>query len=563
MVEKKEGFLEQDVDIGYRGSREAIKSTIWPGSVELHGHPQMALPGFFFIQRSFMDTENLIKCEQKLLSILLLDLPSLKIWMEDVGKLTSEKFTERHKSIVDAIESVYLYSSGLLNIDTYENFLKQKSKDINFINAQRIVFRAAEVQVADPANLLMLKSQVERNYEEEQSKNIIIKLSENRKRLGLYQALGMALDEYAKIKKENEETFTVVPACAIQPVKIEWLWQDRFPLGMLSLVCGEGGMSKSTFTFDMAARVSTGADFADKSKAPIGSVMIISGEDDPAAVIRPRLDVANADVSKIFIYTPGKDYFTLSDLPALKNRLNSIPDCKMVVIDPIGAFMGRADSHRDAEVRGVLAPLATLAQEKNIAIILVAHFNKGGQGRSANDRIMGSVGFRNACRAVYLVMEDKNTGQRLLLPNKNNLAGDIKGLSYQIETVEHPTAGKQIRIKWEGPVEITAEQLLRDQQGEEDTDRQEAKVWLKEELAGGAKNANTIQKDAKSIGISESTLRRAKQDLGIKSVKSCYSGAWQWVLPERYNPMQDQALSEMCEQQLKEFDPDDLGTIIT
>jgi hypothetical protein len=56
--------------------------------------------------------------------------------------------------------------------------------------------------------------------------------------------------------------------------------------------------------------------------------------------------------------------FTLQNVEELEAALKMHPDCKMVVVDPIGSFIGGdTDTHRDNEVRAVLAPVAKLAAE--------------------------------------------------------------------------------------------------------------------------------------------------------------------------------------------------------
>lgn len=54
----------------------------------------------------------------------------------------------------------------------------------------------------------------------------------------------------------------------------------------------------------------------------------------------------------------------------------------MVVIDPISAYMGVADSHNNADVRSILAPLSELAAKHRVAIVAVSHLNKGSGPRN-------------------------------------------------------------------------------------------------------------------------------------------------------------------------------------
>src|SRR5439155_18059309 len=111
-----------------------------------------------------------------------------------------------------------------------------------------------------------------------------------------------------------------------------------------------------------------------------------------------------------------------------------IGDVRLVVIDPVSAYLGDTDSHKNAEVRGMLAPLTTLAGSHSAAIILVSHLTKS-QSANALMRVQGSIAFAALCRAVWGVTADKDNRQRrLFMPLKNNLGQDKTGLAYAIES---------------------------------------------------------------------------------------------------------------------------------
>ncbi|MFQ5463785.1 MAG: AAA family ATPase, partial [Phycisphaerae bacterium] len=87
----------------------------------------------------------------------------------------------------------------------------------------------------------------------------------------------------------------------VSPEPIHWLWPGKIALGKLSMIVGDPGLGKSFLTLDMAARISTGAPWPDSRETPnpAGGVILLSAEDDPGDTIRPRLDAAHADVSRI------------------------------------------------------------------------------------------------------------------------------------------------------------------------------------------------------------------------------------------------------------------------
>ena len=123
--------------------------------------------------------------------------------------------------------------------------------------------------------------------------------------------------------------------------------------------------------------------------------MLLSAEDDPADVIRPRLDAAGADASKVHLLTgtchvgvDGQEretMFTLADVGILEEAITRLPDCRLVVVDPIGSYLGgKTDAHRDNEVRAVLTPVGKLAERHGAAVVIVAHRRKA-SGDIADD----------------------------------------------------------------------------------------------------------------------------------------------------------------------------------
>ena len=153
----------------------------------------------------------------------------------------------------------------------------------------------------------------------------------------------------------------------VQTRGVDWLWPGRIPAGRATLLVGRPGEGKSFVTMDWASRVSTGTPWPDGTACPRGSVILISGEDDPRDTLRPRLDAHDADTSRIHLLamkrlqTPDGNtqevMFTLDDVTTLENAIQQVSDCRLIIIDPIGSFIGaKTDAHRDNEVRGVLAP---------------------------------------------------------------------------------------------------------------------------------------------------------------------------------------------------------------
>ena len=236
------------------------------------------------------------------------------------------------------------------------------------------------------------------------------------------------------------------------------------------MLAGDPGLGKSFVTLDMAARVLRGAAWPDEMpsaeggvpsvegrtevsvgtaflppsplRLPPSSVVLLSAEDDMSKTIRPRLEALGADCLRIEAVegieghdadgTYSRPFDMSRDLAHLITAIERSGDCRLVVIDPISAYLGRVSENANAEVRSLLAPLAELAAKYNLAVVAVSHLRKEDGG--AMYRTMGSMAFVAAARASWIITRDPDQSRRrLMLPVKNNLADDVGGLAYTIE----------------------------------------------------------------------------------------------------------------------------------
>jgi hypothetical protein len=204
----------------------------------------------------------------------------------------------------------------------------------------------------------------------------------------------------------------------------------------------------------------------------------------------------------------------------------------MVGIDPLSAYLGKAESWKDAEVRALLAPLAALAERRNVAIVGIMHLNKDSQ-RRALYRAQGSLAFVAAARAVHVVTADQDSpDRRLFLPLKLNIAAQPCGLAFTIPN----DAGGPSRVTWQtDPVTVDAEEALgMSHLPEEQAERRDAVSFLSSVLAGGKIPAKEINRQTKENGISPRSLYRAKVALNVRSKREggiADEGLWYWELP--------------------------------
>jgi putative DNA primase/helicase len=315
----------------------------------------------------------------------------------------------------------------------------------------------------------------------------------------------------------------------VQAQPIRWLWPGRFARGKVSMIAGNPGLGKSQMTASLAAIVTTGGRWpVDGGACCAGSVVFLSAEDDAADTIKPRLLAAGADTSRCYMLDAVADRdadgaprirsFNLqSDLDRLAALLDRIGDVALVVIDPISAYLGGTDSHKNAEVRAVLAPLAELAARHGAAVVCVSHLNKAG-GNEALMRVTGSLAFVAAARAAYVVARDKDDPERrLFLPLKNNIGNDQVGLAFKLESCELVGGIQTSRVMWEPePVTVTADEAMRPAEPDEErSQRDEIADWLQDLLYPGRMKSQEVQSKAKQAGFAWRSVQRAAKEAGV------------------------------------------------
>jgi hypothetical protein len=336
----------------------------------------------------------------------------------------------------------------------------------------------------------------------------------------------------------------------IEAKPVCWLWPGRIARGKLTMIAGNPGLGKSQITASIAAVVTTGGRWpVDGEQCKPGEMLFLSAEDDPADTLRPRLEASGADLRRVHFvdgvtvgYTgdgtrTNRTFSMEGDLQALGSKLAELGGVAGVVIDPITAYLGDTDSHKNADVRGLLAPLSELAARHNTAIICVSHLTKAG-GAQALMRVTGSLAFVAAARAAYLVTADpQDKTRRFFLPMKNNLGPDAEGLAFRIEGATVPSSAGALatsRVCWETePVQITADEAMEAETPATTSALDAAVDWLRETLADGPVATERVLNMAKAAGIAEKTLRRASQNLRVRKEKLGMAAGWSWSLPPK------------------------------
>jgi hypothetical protein len=350
-------------------------------------------------------------------------------------------------------------------------------------------------------------------------------------------------------------TAVLVRADKMKPESINWAWKNRFAFGKLAVLAGDPGLGKSTILIELAALHSIGGEFpCGEGRAQQCEALILTAEDGLRDTLIPRLMAAGADLEKIHFLTgtkgEGTDDESLFDLgrdmPALRKALKEHPNIRILIIDPLTAYLGPIKAKENSEVRRVLAPLVKLIEETGVLAIGNNHLNKS--AGKALYRVLDSIAFVAVGRTVHLVIKDAdNPDNRKLICDKTNIGSKPLGLTYLVQKtwITAPETGEEIetsRICWgTSHIDESADEALGD--SAEPTHKDEAIDFLRKILANGPVAVADIEAEAQAarvLGASQSIsqskpFRAARDALGVISNRAGFgrSGSWTWALPSK------------------------------
>src|SRR5262245_55438417 len=173
----------------------------------------------------------------------------------------------------------------------------------------------------------------------------------------------------------------LIPLSEVQPEELSWLWPDRIPLKMITLLEGDPAHGRSALTYDIAARCTRGHAMYNccETTSPAG-VVLLQAEDSLGSTVLPNLQAAGADISRVVVYdrTRFRDEPLMlpDDIALLANAVADV-QARLVVVDPVNAFLS-ANANSDQQVRKALKPLAAFAEQSGVAVLLVRHLTKSG-----------------------------------------------------------------------------------------------------------------------------------------------------------------------------------------
>lgn len=332
----------------------------------------------------------------------------------------------------------------------------------------------------------------------------------------------------------------------------DWLWHGWLSTGKVHLLAGPPSCGKSTLAASIGATISTGGHWPDGSVSPRGRVLIWSSEDRAEDTIVPRFVAAGADRSMIEVVRRMEEswmprpFNPARDMEHLENKIREVRDVRMVIIDSIADLMSGSPGN-NGKVRKDMLPLTGLAERTGVAVVGLAHVVKASKKKHPLERILGGVGVGAVVRLAMLVARDESGGfgapgeWNVLVKAKSNLGRDDGGLLFRTEgfRLTERKTGRPIDsslIVWGGSLPGTATAILhRAEGGEAGGGRlRQAADFLMATLRDGPLPCSEVEAMALEAGISEGTLRRAREQYGVASIKQRVAGSAManfWSMP--------------------------------
>lgn len=339
--------------------------------------------------------------------------------------------------------------------------------------------------------------------------------------------------------KRMEPDLKLINMEMVEVEQIEWLFYPFIPFGKVTIIQGDPGEGKTTMVLQIIAKLTKGEAIFPRqeqkieekngAEMPVDSnvdnlmepvnVIYQTAEDGLGDTIKPRLLAAGADCSRVLVIDDREQPLTMLDIRLEEAIVQT--KARLVVLDPIQGFLGaEVDMHRANEIRPLMKRVAVLAEKYHCAIILIGHMNKNSNGKSSY-RGLGSIDFQAAVRSVLIVGRIKDEPEvRVVCHVKSSLAPEGKSIAFRLD--------KDNGFEWIGEYDISADDLLSgDSRGQKS---RKAKEFLLEILADGGMAQKKIEEEAEKRGIKKKTLRNAKLELEIDSVKR--GNQWFWMLSE-------------------------------
>ena len=317
----------------------------------------------------------------------------------------------------------------------------------------------------------------------------------------------------------------------VEPGPVEWLLEGYLARRIVTLIAGPRSTGKSLVAVWLAAEVNRNGDY----------VWINSLEDDLSSVVRPRCEVAGAEMEQTRLsaipYNFPRDLNSFAR--DLRRQAESGQRTSLVILDSLQRHVPKYAVGEQASE--AMEGLKVIAERQRLSILLVAHFVKN-HGASVEQAIGGAGAVQNLAKAIFVVGPEPRTQERRLaamlgeatLPTRV-LACERLGVGpipdsqlFELDTLRYePTDRAEPFLEYVGSSEATALDVLRALRLEasgpdkDESKQTQAATWIVKTLAAGAPMPSQRLEDlAREAGVffSANTFERARKLAEVEAI---------------------------------------------
>ncbi|WP_348651213.1 AAA family ATPase [Mycolicibacterium neoaurum] len=331
---------------------------------------------------------------------------------------------------------------------------------------------------------------------------------------------------------DKEERPKVWKATQLERAKPKtWLAKQRIPRAGVTVLVGDEGIGKSLFWVWIVAAITTGEAlpmFGIPKRSP-QHVRLILTEDDWSTEVRPRLEVAKADLRYVDVVACSRDgsgspVFPSDDMALLYEE----PIPAFIVVDAwLDTVHGSLNVQMPQDARKALHPWKDLAVQLDAAVLLMTHTNRD-TGSSARNKYGITGELRKKARMTLFAQRDER-GQLVIGPEKANGTAIVAASMFTIDSVavREPTDdddGTVPRLRYISD----SDQDMREHAA---GDMAPEAKWLIEFLCEEAKTSAEVFDAAKELGFKRHRIYVASRSLKVKQERTGFQGKTMWSLP--------------------------------
>lgn len=343
-----------------------------------------------------------------------------------------------------------------------------------------------------------------------------------------------------KIEEITDEDLEMPTLSQIDEKEIQWLIPGVFPKGCITILCSDGGIGKTSIWCDTIAKLTIGEktifekNGTQEDVVPFGAcggkknVMYFSKEDPTESILRAKIRVAGADLSRVRCF--GLDDEKVNKITYESEYLKKLiekykPD--IVVFDTLQSFLpDGVDMAKRKDMRDALTPLNQLGSIFGCTFLLISHTNKSsnsGRGRMADSSDIWDIG-----RSAFMAGKTNDENIYYLSHEKSNYSKPIRTILFS-HTNDNKIAFMGLTSKkdrdFQCDMQVTRSSPKKD----------EAKNFILDILNDEGKiEINQIDTRAKAAGITSSTVSEARAELisegFIKRKSEGFGASKKWFL---------------------------------